>query len=98
MRHLTLYIIILLLVAPITAAAQEDEDSQSQKEIDSILSLIKPDTPDSEKARYYFTIAYTTGNADSTIKYASLSLDYCDKKDKELIKYRKKYGLVFQYV
>jgi len=43
MRHLTLYIIILLLVAPITAAAQEDEDSQSQKEIDSILSLIKPD-------------------------------------------------------
>lgn len=85
MRHLTLYIIILLLAVPITAAAQEDEDSQPQKEIDSILSLIKPDTPDSEKARYYFTIAYTTGNADSTIKYASLSLDYCDKKDKELI-------------
>ena len=85
MRHLTLYIIILLLVAPITATAQEDEDSQSQKEIDSILSLIKPDTPDSEKAKYYYEIASTTGNSDSIIKYASLSLDYCDKKDDELI-------------
>ena len=62
MRHLPLYIIILLLVAPITAAAQEDEDSQSQKEIDSILNLIKYDTPDSTKPMYYNIIVDLTYN------------------------------------
>ena len=79
-----------------TTDADDDTDDEgyedpSQPEIDSLLSLITPQTPDSTKARYYNTIAEITGNVDTTIKYAFLSLDFCSKKDIFLIATNNRY-------
>ncbi|MBO4373216.1 MAG: tetratricopeptide repeat protein, partial [Bacteroidales bacterium] len=54
-------------------------------EVDSILSLIKPNTPKSEKALYYSMLGEMSDNTDTVIKYASLSLRNCSKKDVDLI-------------
>ena len=84
MKHnLTLKCLCALLVAALLAmpAFAQNADGQSQHEIDSILSLIKPDSPDSVKAKYYSMIGALPGNPDTAIKYANLSLDYCRKTD-----------------
>ncbi len=54
-------------------------------EVDSILSLISPSTPDSTKARLYSEAAYASDNTDTVIKYSFLSLDYCQDSDTKLI-------------
>ena len=69
-----------------TTDADDDTDDEgyedpSQPEIDSLLSLITPQTPDSTKARYYRRIAYISSSVDTTMKYAFLSLDFCSQHD-----------------
>ena len=54
-------------------------------EVDSILALIKPNTPKSEKAVYYSMVGEMSDNTDTVIKYATLSLRNCSKKDVDLI-------------
>ena len=73
---------VLLLSLPVRVIAQEDgeeafiaEDYQAQ--IDSILSLITPSTPDSLLAKYYCEIANTSQIYDTIVKYANLSLSLC---------------------
>ena len=57
----------------------------AENEVDSILSLIKPNTPKSEKAVYYSMVGEMSDNTDTVIKYASLSLSNCSKNDVDLI-------------
>ena len=84
MKHL---IIILTLVFSIFhAAAQEpgndeEEDVSIQMQVDSILSLINPSTPDSIKKHQYYVIGVIADNSDTAIKYATLSLELCQPAD-----------------
>ena len=95
-------ILFLLLMSAQMAFAQDFTDTDadtddegyedpSQPEIDSLLSLITPQTPDSTKARYYKEIAEITGSTDTTIKYALLSLDFCNETDSILIAMNNRY-------
>ena len=91
MRKFSLQIIIyiLLLAAPITAAAQEGEGDTAdptQTAIDSLLSLIKPNMPDSTKARLYKEMAELAVNTDSIKKYAQLSLQFCSDDVKLVVR------------
>ena len=52
-----------------------------QTKIDSLLSFIKPDSPDSIKAKYYSEIARAAEISDTIQKYALLSLEYCQYTD-----------------
>ena len=64
---------------------EEDEDYHTQRTIDSLLSAIKPGTPDSMIAYNYCRISEITNNLDSCLAYAFMSLDYCKDTDTILI-------------
>ena len=95
MRHTPMlkHFFVLLMVAivlPHAAFSQEDAEvfeDANQAEIDSILNLITPETSDSEKAGYYYEVAYISSNIDTVLKYAFLTLDIGDKADPKLIAY-----------
>ena len=84
-------LVAVLLTLPQFAYSQEDDDESeeyadpNQSEIDSLLNLIKPNSPDSVKAKNYCEIAELTSNVDSCIKYSLLALDYCNETDIELM-------------
>ena len=85
-----LLIFIALISTQFAASAQEgggaDEYADpSQPQIDSILALITPSTPDSTKAQYYLSIANMANVTDSRIKYAKLSIDCCSETDYDLL-------------
>ncbi len=90
-RSLTPRLLLTLLMAAtlhaLPATAQDDDDpiGPVQQQIDSLLNLIKPNSPDSIKAFYYNKISEITSSVDTTIKYALLSLDFCKEQDKFLI-------------
>ena len=91
-------LVAVLLALPQFAYSQEEDDESeeyadpNQTEIDSLLNLIKPDSPDSVKAKNYCEIAEITGSVDTTLKYAFLSLDFCnDETDIELIAFCNRY-------
>ena len=72
----------------------QDNDTiiyQTEKEVDSLLALITPETTTRQRAVYYCNIAYYTNNLDTCLKYAFLSLDYCQDTDTLLIANNKKY-------
>ncbi len=64
-------IILAFLLLPLSVFSQTD----------SLLNIIKTDSPDSVKAKIYSKIAYITSNIDTCQKYAQLSLQYCKDKD-----------------
>ena len=68
---------------PIAAYPQDDdgEDDATQHEIDSLLSTITPNTPDSTKARIYYRISAITSSVDTTLYYATRALRYCTEED-----------------
>lgn len=76
---------VMLVILPLCVSAQEDDEFEdpAQEEIDSLTALIKPNSPDSLKARIYKEIAYITSSVDTTIKYAELSLNFCSNNDVE---------------
>ena len=82
MKCLCALLIAAWLAAPVFA---QNADGQSQHKIDSLLSLIKPDSPDSVKAKYYNQIARIFYNPDDKEKYALLSLEFCRPTDYYLI-------------
>ena len=92
------YLIVLLATALFvefqTAYSQDDTkvevDEEKlfeplQQQIDSFRNLIKPDSPDSTKAKYYFLIAGHSAYPDTIIKYANLSLNLCEDTDYRLL-------------
>ena len=92
-KYLILFLLLMsaqMAFAQDTTDADTDTDDEgyedpSQPEIDSLLSLITPQTPDSLKVKYYSKIADITGSTDTTIKYAFLLLDCCSKNDSLMI-------------
>lgn len=84
MKHTLLILILILSTFPAVAQdtdEEEDEVDYIQMKVDSILSLITKDTPDSEKEKSYRYIGEFSDNYDTAIKYASLSLEYCKDTD-----------------
>ena len=80
-------ILILLLLLPWSAFAQEDADSDSvhfidpnQSEIDSLLKVVKSGVHDTVKAKCYCRIGYIAENPDTVLKYSNMSLPLCDKE------------------
>ena len=95
--YLTSIKLIVLLAAalfarPQIAYSQEDNlvikpevyVDPHQTKIDSLLSFIKPDSPDSVKAKYFCDIAMAAEISDTIQKYALLSLEYCQYTDYSL--------------
>ena len=84
MKHTLLILILILSTLPAVAQdadKEEEEVDYIQMKVDSILSLITKDTPDSSKEKSYRYIGEFSDNYDTAIKYASLSLEYCKDTD-----------------
>ena len=87
MKHLIFILFLTFLTMPVlaqNAEGEEDdagEDNACQKQVDSLLALITPTTPDSTKKHLYYFVGVYSDNADTTIKYALKSLEYCPKDD-----------------
>ena len=76
------------MLTTLPALAQEDSEDEVdlvQIKIDSLKSLIKPNTPDSVKMFLYYSIGVMFENSDSAIKYATTSLDLCKETDHKYI-------------
>ena len=86
-----LFLILILILSALQTVAQnadgEEEDFVEPKQalIDSLKSLITPTTPDSLLAKYYGEIANNSYNADTKIKYATLSMNLCNETDYYLL-------------
>ena len=80
---------VLMAIPQFSYSQEEDEDGEFfepfQQQIDSFLNCIKPDSPDSIKAIYYFLIAGHSAYPDTIIKYANLSLNLCEDTDYRLL-------------
>ena len=63
----------------------KDYADPTQPLVDSILALITPDMPDTAKARQYRNIGKISGTPDTVLKYSTLSLEYCDDSDWQLL-------------
>ena len=59
--------------------------SPAQKKIEKLLNAIKPDSPDSLKAKNYNRVACYSDNLDDKMEYAKLSLEFCKPSDSSLI-------------
>lgn len=76
------FLTVLLLLPQLGFSQEADADKfidPNQSVIDSLLSAIKPDSPDSVKAWNYSRVANTTCDFDTSLKYSFLSLDYCNE-------------------
>ena len=84
-RTLWLHIVLFLLLPTFVFGTQNAEDESisvpTQSRVDSILSLITANTPDSVKLRYYDFIGENSNNPDTVLKYAQLALELCDESD-----------------
>ncbi|MBQ2097659.1 MAG: tetratricopeptide repeat protein, partial [Bacteroidales bacterium] len=86
MRIKILILLLLLTASPVLAQEDsEDEDDNIQIKVDSILALVKPDSPDSSKMFWYYQIGVIADNSDTAIKYAQLSLELCKDGDAKFI-------------
>ena len=63
----------------------KDYADPTQPLVDSILALITPDMPDTAKARLYRNIGEISGTPDTVLKYSTLSLEYCNDSDWQLL-------------
>ena len=80
-----LLVILLLMLSARTVIAQDDGGDDDvdyiQIQIDSLLSLIEPSTPDSVKVMLYYKVGVLADNSDTAMKYASMSLKLCKNTD-----------------
>ena len=92
-RIFPLVVIIALQLLPKMSYSQDEVFvDPNQPEIDSLLNAVKPDSPDSVKAKNYSRISYIACNYDTCQKYAYLSLEYCNEADTLLRAYN--YGYI----
>ena len=84
-----LIVSVVLQLLPQFTCAQDAGDGSfidpNQSKIDSLLNAIEPDSPDSVRAKNYSRVANLTCDLDTSLKYASLSLDYCPETNLELL-------------
>ncbi len=88
MKRYFIILLLILYVVPVLAQETEDDaevDDNIQIKVDSILALVKPDSPDSSKMFWYYQIGVVADNSDTAIKYAQLSLDLCKDGDAKFI-------------
>ena len=91
LKFLLCLLVAVLLALPQFAYSQEENEAEeefadpNQTTIDSLLNLIKPESPDNVKAKNYCEIALIAGSVDTTLKYAFLALDFCHETDIELM-------------
>ncbi len=89
MRRFIIILISMLITFPIYAQEPEEDDEDAdanfQAHIDSMLARITPATPDSIKMMEYYKIGVLSGNSDTSIKYAKLSLTLCNADDNKYI-------------
>lgn len=84
---LALFFVCQPLYAQKTLRQTPRDFDPSQKRLDSILTLITPDLPDSVKARLYLEVARSTYKSDTAIKYANKILEYCPEDDYYYVAY-----------
>jgi len=87
-KHLFVLLAAVLFALPQNAYSQDaggEEVDYIQMQVDSILSLITPNTPDTTKARLYNDIGNISDNVDTALKYSLLSLDLCKETDTKLL-------------
>ncbi len=87
MKQLIVILLLALTFHPVLAqdGGGDDDFDNIQPQIDSMLSLIKPDTPDSIKMIEYYKIGVLADNTDTAIKYATMSLELCPPDDYKYI-------------
>ena len=66
-------------------SGDDEEIDVCQKQVDSILALVKPDTPTDSLARIYNRASAFSDNMDTTLKYAYLSLSLCTDDNIKII-------------
>ena len=81
---------ILFMLSQIAYSQSEDLDTANlaeteQPNLNNKLVVIKKREPDIEKAKEYCRKAIASDNIDTIMKYAALSLEYCQPTDSELI-------------
>lgn len=75
---------ILFVFVTLSAFAQEDDSevvNPNQLKIDSLLRIANSNVPDSTKARLYSIVASQSGNNDTILKYANLSIQLTQPSD-----------------
>ena len=81
---------VLFMLSQIAYSQSEDLDTANlaeteQPNLNNKLVVIKKREPDIEKAKEYCRMAIASDNIDTIMKYAALSLEYCQPTDSELI-------------
>ncbi len=81
---------VLFMLSQIAYSQSEDLDTANLAEtehpnLNNKLVVIKKREPDIEKAKEYCRMAIASDNIDTIMKYAALSLEYCQPTDSELI-------------
>lgn len=93
-KHLFALLAAVLFALPQNAYSQDaggEEVDYIQMQVDSILSLITPNTPDTTKARLYNDIGNISYNVDTVLRYSLLSLDLCKETDTKLLAFNCNY-------
>ena len=87
LKYLFVLLAAVLFVWPQVGYCQDEEESDDpvQIKIDSLLNSIKPDTPDSVRAKNYAEIAKISYNIDTILRYGFLGLDFCRETNIQLI-------------
>ncbi len=77
---------VLFMLSQIAYSQSEDLDTANlaeteQPNLNNKLVVIKKREPDIEKAKEYCRMAIASDNIDTIMKYAALSLEYCQPTD-----------------
>ena len=80
-----LFLFVLLSVVSRGNAQGPAFSDPSPAYTDSILRLARLETNDSIKASLYLSVARSTYNTDSALKYSNIALQYCRATDTSLI-------------
>ena len=89
----------IFTLLPMSVLAQTDSEGfvdPAQPQIDSLLNLITPYSPDSLKAKYYCEIVEISNEPETKLKYANLSLGLCNDNDYNLLA-RNNYYMGYAY-
>ncbi|MBR5957117.1 MAG: serine/threonine-protein phosphatase [Salinivirgaceae bacterium] len=87
MKHFFALMMVAFILPQVALAQYEDAEftDPNQTIIDSLLNAIKPDSPDSVKAYNYNRLSHIASSIDTSLKYAKLSLEFCEKSDIQTI-------------
>ena len=89
LRTIAFILSLLMATLPLAPALAQDgdggHDDPVKAQIDSLISLIKPDTPDTTKARLYLEASHITSNTNERYNYSKKALSLRNNTDTALI-------------